>query len=192
MTLYLYAAKGQLVMFQKKGKEESAWGGRYKRKETPLLRGVGGVFSRRKIIWYNPELKELARQLRNNSTKSEIILWKQLKGKFDGKYDFHRQKPLDNYIADFFCYELRLVIEVDGETHNHPDIRKRDIEKECRLRQLGLYIIRFSDADVLQHLEFTVDTIRRFAESFEKNDFTSFEYEGTPLNPLSSSFFTHP
>ena len=176
-------------MFQKKGKEESAWGGRYKRKETPLLRGVGGVSSRRKIIWYNPELKELARQLRNNSTKSEIILWKQLKGKFDGKYDFHRQKPLDNYIADFFCYELRLVIEVDCETHNHPDIRKRDIEKECRLRQLGLYIIRFSDADVLQHLEFTVDTIRRFAESFEKNDFTSFEYEGTPLNPLSRGDF---
>ena len=72
------------------------------------MRGVGGVSSRRKIIWYNPELKELARQLRNNSTKSEIILWKQLKGKFDGKYDFHRQKPLDNYIADFFVMNCDL------------------------------------------------------------------------------------
>jgi hypothetical protein len=61
---------------------------------TPLLRGVGGVSEKRIIIPYNPNLKELARNLRNNSTKSEIILWRELKGKFEGKYDFHRQKPL--------------------------------------------------------------------------------------------------
>ena len=73
---------------------------------------------RRKIILYNPLLKGLARSLRNNSTKSEIILWKQLKGKFNGVYTFNRQKPLDNYIADFYCYDLNLVIEIDGISHD--------------------------------------------------------------------------
>jgi len=106
---------------------------------TPLLRGAGGVFmsvSRREIIPYNPALKELARELRNNSTKSEILLWKELKGKFEGKYDFHRQKPLDNYIADFFCHELMLVIEIDGETHNWEETQRKDFQKETRLNEL--------------------------------------------------------
>lgn len=72
---------------------------------------------RREIIPYNPKLKELARQLRNNSTRSEIILWQHLKGKQMMGYDFHRQKPIDNFILDFFCYELMLGIELDGYTH---------------------------------------------------------------------------
>ncbi|MEX0360394.1 MAG: endonuclease domain-containing protein, partial [Allomuricauda sp.] len=66
--------------------------------------------ARRKIIPYNPKLKELARQLRNNSTKAEIILWQKLKRKQLHGYDFHRQKPIDNYILDFFCHELMLGI----------------------------------------------------------------------------------
>jgi very-short-patch-repair endonuclease len=53
-------------------------------------------------INYNPELKELAKTLRNNSTKAEIKLWTYLKGKQLMGHDFHRQKPIDNYIADFF------------------------------------------------------------------------------------------
>ena len=57
---------------------------------------------RRQIIPYNPKLKEIARQLRNNSTLSEVLLWLELKGKKMRGYDFHRQKPIDNYIVDFF------------------------------------------------------------------------------------------
>ena len=72
---------------------------------------------RRKIIPYNPALKEKARELRNNSTTSEIKLWKFLKGKQMCGYDFHRQKPLDNYIVDFFCDELMLAVEIDGLSH---------------------------------------------------------------------------
>ena len=61
---------------------------------------------KRKIIPYNPKLTALARQLRNNATKSEIFLWLKLKGKQMYGYDFHRQKPIDNYILDFFCYRI--------------------------------------------------------------------------------------
>jgi len=71
----------------------------------------------RKIYHYNPKLKERARQLRNNSTLSAILLWNELKnGKMKGK-DFHRQKPILNYIVDFFCPELALAIEIDGNRH---------------------------------------------------------------------------
>jgi very-short-patch-repair endonuclease len=61
------------------------------------------VCLKRKIIPYDPELKQLAHELRNKSTLSEVLLWKHLKGKQIQGYDFHRQKPLDQYIVDFFC-----------------------------------------------------------------------------------------
>ena len=85
---------------------------------------------KRKIIPYNPRLKEFARQLRNNSTKSEIYLWKYLSGKQMMGYDFHRQKPIDNYILDFFCYELMLGIELDGLSHQFEDVTSNDADKE--------------------------------------------------------------
>ena len=81
---------------------------------------------RRKIIPYQPYLKEYARKLRTKSTKSEIVLWKCLKGKQMRGYDFHRQKPLLDYIADFFCHELLLVIEVDGASHELDYIQEKD------------------------------------------------------------------
>ena len=73
---------------------------------------------RTKIIPYNPKLKPLARKLRKNSTLSEILLWKQIKGKKLG-CEFHRQVPINNYIVDFYCHELNLVIEIDGDSHNY-------------------------------------------------------------------------
>jgi very-short-patch-repair endonuclease len=66
---------------------------------------------RRKIIPYNHKLKQLARNLRNNSTLAEVLLWRELKGKQVRGYDFHRQKPIDKYIVDFYCPDLLLAIE---------------------------------------------------------------------------------
>ena len=62
-------------------------------------------------------LTQLARQLRNDSTLSEVPLWNELKHKQMNGYDFHRLKPFDNYIVDFFCPALRLAIEIDGKDH---------------------------------------------------------------------------
>ena len=104
---------------------------------------------KRKIIPYNPNLKELARQLRNNSTKAEIILWQKLKRKQMYGYDFHRQKPIDNYIIDFFCHELMLGIEVDGYSHQIIEVFNKDVKKEGVMNMLGIYILRFSDVQVL-------------------------------------------
>ena len=101
---------------------------------------------RRKIIPYKPWLKEKARELRNNSTKSEILLWTYLKGKQMKGYDFHRQKPLDNYIVDFFCNELMLAIEIYGISHWGKE--EYDKERQVKLESLGIKFLRFSDDEI--------------------------------------------
>jgi len=73
--------------------------------------------TKRRIIPYNPKLKEVARKLRKQGILSEVLLWNELKGKKLG-YDFHRQKPINDYVVDFYCAELDLVIEIDGDWHS--------------------------------------------------------------------------
>lgn len=108
---------------------------------------------KRPIIPYNPKLKKLARKLRNHSTKSEIILWKHLKGKQMCGYDFHRQRPVDNFIVDFICSELWLVIELDGYSHLLGEQAEADIAREKRLQELGLKVIRFWDEEVIRDID---------------------------------------
>ncbi len=100
---------------------------------------------RRKILPYNPKLVPLARKLRNNSTLSEILLWNELKGKKLG-YDFHRQKPIDNYIVDFYCSDLLLVVEIDGDSHLLK--WKNDVERQQDLEKMGVEFLRFDDLEV--------------------------------------------
>jgi very-short-patch-repair endonuclease len=98
-----------------------------------------------KTIKYNPKLKEAARQLRKNSTLSEILLWQKIKGKTLG-YEFHRQVPIDEFIVDFYCHELKLVIEIDGYTHNYKF--EYDSFRQKQLENFGLKIIRFDDIEI--------------------------------------------
>lgn len=98
---------------------------------------------KKKILPYNPMLKELARKLRKDSTLSEVLLWRHLKGRQMLGYDFDRQKPIDNFIVDFFCNELMLAIEIDGDTHNYKI--NQDIERQKRIEGLGVHFLRFSD-----------------------------------------------
>ena len=125
--------------------------------------------SKRKIIPYNPKLKEFARELRNDSTRTEIFLWLKLKGKQMYGYDFHRQKPIDNYILDFFCYELMLGIEVDGYSHEFLEVFNKDGVKEKRMNELGITVLRFSDEQVLKEMENVISTIEFYIYEFEKH-----------------------
>ncbi len=102
--------------------------------------------ARRKIIPYNPKLKELARQLRRNSTQAEIMLWKYLKGKQMLGFDFDRQRPIGNYIVDFYCKDLMLAIEIDGESHN--DKADYDAKRQAWLERQGITVLRFYDWEV--------------------------------------------
>jgi very-short-patch-repair endonuclease len=114
---------------------------------------------KRKIIPYNPRLKELAKKLRNNSTKSEIILWLKLKNKQLYNYKFIRQKPIDNYILDFYCPELKLGIELDGYSHELEEVHTKDLKKEKRLNELGIVILRFKDEQVFNDIENVIKEI---------------------------------
>lgn len=111
-------------------------------------------------IQYNTKLKKAATQLRNNSTKAEIKLWTYLKGKQLLGYDFHRQKPIDNYIADFFCNKLMLAIELDGYTHSFEEVYERDKMKEQKLKEIGITVLRYRDDDVMSNIEGVLEDIK--------------------------------
>ena len=104
---------------------------------------------KKEIIPYKNNLVEKARQLRNNATFSEKLLWKHLKGKQMAGFDFDRQKPIDKYIVDFFCNELMLAIEVDGITHNNK--MNYDLKRQNDLESFGLKFLRFNALDVVQN-----------------------------------------
>jgi very-short-patch-repair endonuclease len=107
---------------------------------------------------YNPKLKQFSRDLRNHGQLSEALLWKCLKGKKTG-YLFLRQRPILNYIADFFCYELKLVIEIDGASHFSAEAQKRDAERDRQMQAIGLRIVRVLDSDVRKDPEGVVQGI---------------------------------
>jgi len=123
-----------------------------------------------KHLPYNKNLKEFSRKLRSDSTLSEILLWNELKaGKMMG-YKFNRQKPLLNYIVDFYCKPLNLVIEVDGVTHTYEDSEQRDIKRQVELERIGLKFLRFDDSDVKNNMSSVLRTIEGYIEDFEKRN----------------------
>ena len=124
-----------------------------------------------KII-YNPILKELARQLRNNSTKAEIKLWTYLRRGQMYNYDFHRQKPIDEYIVDFFCNKLQLAIECDGYSYELLDVYNKDVKKTKRLNDLGIYVLRFSDYQVVNDIDNVLRAIEDYIFKFKENNVT--------------------
>jgi len=109
---------------------------------------------------YNKSLNKFASQLRKKMTKSESCLWKYVlrAGQMKG-YTFNRQRPVLNYIADFMCKELMIIIELDGITHHSENAIEKDEIKDEKLREIGFLVLRFSDDDVLNHLNMVVETI---------------------------------
>ena len=75
-------------------------------------------------------------------------------------YDFDRQKPIDNYIVDFYCKDLMLAIEIDGESHYGKE--KKDEARDKRLNQLGVTVLRFDDLDVRYDLEKVLEKIEEW------------------------------
>lgn len=99
---------------------------------------------------YNKHLKHPAKRLRNEMTKAEASLWKYILSKRQvyGQ-QFRRQRPIDNYIVDFVCLPLNLIIEVDGITHTYEEVTENDKIRQLKLESLGFKVIRFTDEEVL-------------------------------------------
>jgi very-short-patch-repair endonuclease len=135
---------------------------------APLPGGAGvgksNIRMKRKIIPYNPELMSLARQLRKNMTLAEVLLWNELKNKQICGVDFDRQRPIGNYIVDFYCKELSLAIEVDGATHSYRF--DEDNERQSELERMGVHFLRFEDTEVKKHM---LNVLRIIEDWVEKN-----------------------
>lgn len=105
-------------------------------------------------LYYNKKLKGLARKLRKESTKAEVKLWSEaLRGKKMHGYSFLRQRPVLDYIADFMCKELMLIIELDGYSHGFDEMWKLDKIRQQKLEELGFTVLRFSDEEILNDLD---------------------------------------
>jgi len=101
---------------------------------------------------YNIKLKPIADKLKKEMTKAEACLWKYILKGSKTKYKFRRQRTIDKYIVDFVCLELNLIIEVDGESHNHIEIAQNDVLRQNKLENLGFRVIRFTDDEILKEL----------------------------------------
>ncbi|MGC4057483.1 MAG: DUF559 domain-containing protein [Chitinophagaceae bacterium] len=117
---------------------------------------------RRKILPYNPFLKEFAKELRKKMTRGEVALWTVLKQKQMLGYDFDRQRPILNYIVDFYCKELMLAIELDGNSHECKVVSDR--ERQKNLEALGVAVLRFSEREAREDIVNVVRAIEAWIE----------------------------
>jgi len=103
---------------------------------------------------YNNNLRKFANSNRHKATKAEACIWKYiLRAKKMKGYGFKRQRPVLNYIADFMCQELKLIIEIDGSSHDSPEAFEKDQLRQKKLEQAGFTVIRFTNSDVLTQMD---------------------------------------
>ncbi len=102
--------------------------------------------------------------MRNESTLSEVLLWKQIKGKSLG-VEFHRQVTINKFVVDFFCHELSLAIEIDGVSHNNLE---KDNERQLHLEQLGVHFIHFADKTIKHDMNNVIWALKSIIEQLQK------------------------
>ena len=142
---------------------------------------------------YNPNLKEKSKSLRKGYILSETLLWKQLRADSFMGLSFYRQKPILNYIADFYCKELGLVIEIDGSSHDTEKAILYDKERDRQMSVLGLRILRVRDADVKNNMVDVLEEIKKFITHNNplKEEIKSFISPPNPIKEEIKNFITH-
>lgn len=104
------------------------------------------------MLAYNNSLKKYPRQLRKNMTGVEMLLWSKIRGKQLKSYQFYRQKPIGNFIVDFYCPKRNLIIELDGGQHYSEEGKIKDEYRNNFLESIGLRVLRFSDREVIEDI----------------------------------------
>lgn len=94
-----------------------------------------------------------ASHLRKTATEAEKVLWEQLRGKKLNDLKFRRQHCIHQFIADFYCHKLKLVIELDGSIHHLKDVAQYDEYREILITEFGLKVLRFSNDEIFRNLE---------------------------------------
>ena len=111
---------------------------------------------------YNKNLKQASRDLRNNMTEAEKLLWSRLRNKQILGLQFYRQKPLLNFIVDFYCPAANVVIECDGGQHFTDEGLEADRVRDEALAQFGLKVLRFDNGQVIGQIDGVVEVVFEF------------------------------
>jgi len=104
--------------------------------------------------------KELRQSLRSEMPKAELLLWLEIRNKRLDGYKFRRQVGIGPYIVDFYCPSLRLVIEIDGDSHFEDGAEEKDKARQSFLEEKGIRVLRFTNTDVYQNIEQVMEGIR--------------------------------
>jgi len=161
--------------------------------DVPRWRGLGGGLMMTNVKGnmynnnhYNKRNQLFAHELRQNMTKSEACLWKYAlrAGRMKG-YSFRRQRPILNFIVDFVCMPLKLVIEIDGYSHFLDDVLMKDSIKDEALKEAGYEIVRFTDKQVLTDITNVISEIERTIECLEIGISTETRFSNPPPAPAS-------
>ena len=116
------------------------------------------------MLRYKAQLKLKACQLRKNMTDSERVLWSRLRSKQLSGVQFYRQKPIGEYIVDFYAPTTKLVIEVDGSQHLEGEQAEKDLLRDEYMATVGLRVLRFNSREVLKETDQVVEVIYRTIE----------------------------
>ena len=111
------------------------------------------------MIPYNQKLKQLSRELRENMTDAERLLWNKVRMKQINGYQFYRQKPIGDYIVDFYCPKAKLIIEVDGSHHFSDEVIENDRIRDEVISSLGLTILRFTNVEVMTDIDSVIENV---------------------------------
>jgi len=109
--------------------------------------------------------RDRAKSLRRTMTRAETLLWRYLKAHHIDGLGFRRQVPMRSYVADFACHSARLIVELDGESHDFESRQRNDLARDAWLRSQGYKVLRFTNDDVLTNLTGVVEAIRSAASS---------------------------
>ena len=112
-------------------------------------------------------LFQKAKELRSQLTDAEKALWGHLRSKPNG-YKFRRQHPIRNYVVDFYCHQLKLVIEIDGSIHDREDVKRADEERQKIVESEGIRVIRFTNDEIIKDREKSIEKINAFLNGYRK------------------------
>ena len=117
-------------------------------------------------------MKSKRKLLRNNMPKAEIVLWSKLKGNQLNGYKFRRQHSVGKFVVDFFCPKLKLVIEVDGNSHFLDEKPERDRERQKYIENHGIRFLRFTNADIYKNMNEVLTSIEKYINRYENHPCT--------------------
>ena len=104
---------------------------------------------------------QTAKKLRKESTDTEKIFWNILRSRKFENYKFRRQHPVGRYVADYYCHQSKLVIELDGKVHENEEQKNYDIERNKFMEEMGLNVLRIKNEDVIERLESVLELIEK-------------------------------